>query len=66
VPAAYGHVVAFDENGQVLLDLQDPSGLLPETSGATERDGVLYVQSLHADAFGVLPLKDVGLMPRSP
>jgi len=66
VPAAYGHVIAFDEQGHVLLDLQDPSGKLPETSGATERDGVLYVQSLHADAFGVLPLKDAGVMPRSP
>ena len=66
VPAAYGHVIAFDENGQVLLDLQDPTGKLPETSGATERDGVLYVQSLHADAFGVLPLKAAGVTPRSP
>ena len=53
-------------NGQVLRDLQDPTGKLPETSGATERDGVLYVQSLHADAFGVLPLKAAGVTPRSP
>jgi sugar lactone lactonase YvrE len=66
VPAAYGHVIAFDEQGHVLFDLQDPSGKLPETSGATERDGVLYVQSLHADAFGVLSLKDAGATPRSP
>lgn len=66
VPAAYGHVLAIDEQGHVLLDLQDPSGQLPETSGATEHDGVLYVQSLHADALGVLPLKDVAVTPRSP
>jgi sugar lactone lactonase YvrE len=66
VPAAYGHVIAFDEQGRVLLDLQDPSGKLPETSGATERNGLLYVQSLHADAFGVLPLKDAAATPRSP
>jgi sugar lactone lactonase YvrE len=66
VPAAYGHVIAFDEQGRVLLDLQDPSGKLPETSGATEHDGILYVQSLHADAFGVLSLKDVTATPRSP
>ena len=66
VPAAYGHVIAFDEHGRVLLDLQDPSGKLPETSGATERNGLLYVQSLHADAFGVLPLKDAAATPRSP
>jgi sugar lactone lactonase YvrE len=62
VPPAYGHVMAFDEDGQVLVDLQDPSGTLPETSGATERDGTLYIQSLHASAFGVLPLK---LAPRA-
>jgi sugar lactone lactonase YvrE len=66
VPAAYGHVIAFDEQGRVLLDLQDPSGKLPETSGATEHDGVLYVQSLHADAFGVLPLRDVTATRQSP
>ena len=66
VPPAYGHVVAFDEQGQVLLDLQDPAGKLPETSGATEHDGQLYVQSLHATTFGVLPLSAAAAPPRSP
>jgi hypothetical protein len=66
VPPAYGHVIAFDETGRVLLDLQDPTGRLPETSGVTERDGMLYVQSLHAQAFGTLPLKDAAVPPRSP
>jgi sugar lactone lactonase YvrE len=55
VPPAYGHIIAFDENGRVLADLQDPAGHIPETSGATERDGDLYVQSLHGNALGVLP-----------
>jgi len=55
VPPAYGHVIAFDEDGRVLADLQDAAGALPETSGATEHQGQLYVQSLHADAFGMLP-----------
>ena len=54
VPRAYGHVMAFDEDGHVVADLQDPSGVLPETSGATEHDGHLYVQSLHAPAFGIV------------
>ena len=66
VPPAYGHVIAFDEQGKVLLDLQDPAGRLPETSGATEHDGQLYVQSLHATTFGVLPLNDAAALPRSP
>jgi sugar lactone lactonase YvrE len=56
VPPAYGHVIAFDESGRVVTDLQDPSGRLPETSGATEHQGQLYVQSLHAEALGMLPL----------
>ena len=55
VPPSRGHLIAFDEDGRVLADLQDPSGRLPETSGATEYHGRLYVQSLHASAFGVLP-----------
>ena len=54
VPQAYGHIIAFDEDGRVLADLQDPSGRIPETSGATLHDGRLYVHSLHGDAFGVL------------
>jgi len=65
VPPVYGHVIAFDEQGQVLLDLQDPAGRLPETSGATFHDGRLYVQSLHAAALGVLDLNDLPASPRS-
>ncbi|MBS0374071.1 MAG: SMP-30/gluconolactonase/LRE family protein [Proteobacteria bacterium] len=54
VPPAYGHVIAYDDEGHVAADLQDPAGQIPETSGVTERDGVLYIQSLHAGAFGIL------------
>jgi sugar lactone lactonase YvrE len=60
VPPAYGHVVAFDEDGRVVADLQDPSGRIPETSGVTEYQGDLYVQSLHADALGVIPATAIG------
>jgi len=65
VPPAYGHVIGFDEDGRVVADLQDPSGRIPETSGATERDGRLYVHSLHADALGVIGLSAAGLSPTS-
>jgi sugar lactone lactonase YvrE len=61
VPPVYGHVVAFDESGRVVADLQDPSGRIPETSGVTEHDGSLYIQSLNAGAFGVLPASAIGL-----
>lgn len=52
VPPAYGHVLAFDESGKILADLQDPSGSYPETTGVTETADRLYIQSLHADTLG--------------
>jgi sugar lactone lactonase YvrE len=55
VPPAYGHVIAFDEEGRVLADLQDPGGAYPETTGVTETADRLYIQSLHAPALGWLP-----------
>jgi sugar lactone lactonase YvrE len=63
VPPTYGHVIAFDEDGRVVADLQDPSGRLPETSGVTERGGRLYIHSLHAPALGVLDAAAAGLPP---
>ena len=52
VPPAYGHVFAFTEDGQVVADLQDPSGAYPETTAVTETAERLYVQSLHAKGLG--------------
>jgi len=61
VPPAYGHVVAFDEGGHIVADLQDPAGRVPETSGVTEHGGRLYIHSLHANAFGVIDAAAAGL-----
>lgn len=55
VPPAYGHVFAFNAAGQVVANLQDPGGGYPSTTGVTEADGRLYVQSLHATGLGYLP-----------
>ncbi|MDT8992479.1 SMP-30/gluconolactonase/LRE family protein [Curvibacter sp. APW13] len=55
VPPAYGHVVAFTEDGTIVADLQDPSGAYPETTAVTETRERLYVQSLHAKGLGWLP-----------
>jgi sugar lactone lactonase YvrE len=55
IPRAYGHVFAFNEAGQVVVDLQDPSGSYPETTSVMETPGRLYVQSLHARELGWLP-----------
>lgn len=52
VPKPYGHLIAFDESGKVLDDLQDPTGAYPETTAAIEVDGKLFVQSLHAHSLG--------------
>ena len=49
---SYGHVFAIDEDGSVTVDLQDPSGAYPETTGATETAHRLYIHSLHAPSIG--------------
>ena len=54
IPKAYGHVMAFDEEGRVLKDMQDPSGSYPESTGVTETSDRLYIQSLHAKGLGWL------------
>jgi sugar lactone lactonase YvrE len=54
VPKAYGHVIAFSEEGKVLDDLQDPTGAYPETTAVTETRDRLYIQSLHAKNLGWL------------
>lgn len=56
VPKAYGHVMAFKEDGKIVSDLQDPSGAYPETTGITETRERLYVQSLHGKGLAFRPL----------
>ncbi|WP_136414301.1 SMP-30/gluconolactonase/LRE family protein [Herbaspirillum sp. ST 5-3] len=63
VPPAYGHVIAFDEDGKIVADLQDPSGAYPETTGVTETSDRLYIQSLHAPALGWMEKARAGLKP---
>jgi hypothetical protein len=46
--------MAFDEEGRVLKDMQDPSGNYPESTGVTETKDRLYIQSLHAKGLGWL------------
>ncbi len=55
IPKAYGHVMAFTEEGKVVADLQDPSGAYPETTAVTETADRLYIQSLHARGLGWMP-----------
>jgi sugar lactone lactonase YvrE len=57
IPPSYGHVIAFTEDGKIVADLQDPTGVYPETTAITETRDRLYVQSLHAHGLGWLPNK---------
>jgi len=56
IPKDHGHIFAFTDDGEVVADLQDPSGSFPETTAATEFGDRLYVASLTA--------KEIGWMPR--
>ncbi len=51
----YGHVFAFDESGRVTEDWQDPGGVYPETTGATETADRIYIHSLGAPTIGWMP-----------
>jgi sugar lactone lactonase YvrE len=54
LPKPYGHVIAFDESGRIVADLQDPSGVYPQTTGVTETADRLYIQNLHLGVLGWL------------
>jgi len=49
----FGHVVAINDAGQVLHNLQDPLGMFGHTTGALELGDRLYVSSLHEKALAV-------------
>lgn len=54
----YGHVAAFNEEGNIVVDLQDPSGkLFGGATGATETRERLYLQSQLAPGMGYLDQK---------
>lgn len=55
-PDQYGMVLGLNENGGVVHNLQDPSGVIAETTGATEHGGMLYVGALSGDTVARLPI----------
>ncbi len=54
-PARYGAVLGFDAEGNVVENLQDPSGSYAQVTGAREHDGWLYLASLTEDSVARLP-----------
>ncbi|WP_345195323.1 SMP-30/gluconolactonase/LRE family protein [Kistimonas scapharcae] len=48
----YGHVVAFDDNGNIVRNLQDELGRFAFTTGVLETDEYLYLSSLMEQQIG--------------
>ena len=61
IPPNYGHVLAFNEAGTIVADLQDPSGTYPETTGTFETADRLDIQSLNAKTIAWMLKADAGL-----
>jgi sugar lactone lactonase YvrE len=52
-PKPYGFVLAFDEEGNIIENLQEPTGkYLREITSVQEHEGSLYLGSLHNDRIG--------------
>ena len=58
---AYGHIIAIDDTGKVLIDLQDPDGGYPINTSITETDDYLYIGSLVTPVLGRLNKDKIGL-----
>ena len=57
----YGHVLAFDKDGQLLANLQSPNGEVYTTTGVTESEEYLYVTSLTAPFLTKIRKSDLSL-----
>ena len=55
-PKNYGLVLGLDRTGQVIYNLQDPTGAFGQVTNVVEYDGMLYMGSLSEDAVGVVPV----------
>ncbi|MBI4964520.1 MAG: strictosidine synthase family protein [Desulfomonile tiedjei] len=58
---SYGHIIAVDGNGKILLDLQDPQTTYPQNTAVTETKDFLYIGSLTATVLARLPKDKLGL-----
>jgi len=57
----YGHIIAINENGEVVADLQDPAAACPINTGVTETQQYLYIGSLATDFIARLPKDNLKL-----
>lgn len=52
LPAPYGHVIVFTEDGKNVADLQDPSGDSPTVTGVTDTADKLYIHNVSGKGLG--------------
>jgi sugar lactone lactonase YvrE len=57
----YGHIIAMDGDGKILIDLQDPDGEYPINTSVTEAEEYLYIGSLVAPVLARLKKSKIGL-----
>lgn len=57
----FTHVVALDEHGRVLEDLQDPAGAYPFPTSVAEGESFLYLGSVKTGALGRIAKAAAGL-----
>jgi sugar lactone lactonase YvrE len=57
-PAGYGFVIGVNNEGQVVYNLQDPSGDLAYVTSAVEYKGELYLASAFQDSIAVVPIPE--------
>ncbi len=60
-PVTYGHIIAIDGNGKVVLDLQDPNTKYPQNTSVRETKDYLYIGSLSAGNLARLPKAKAGI-----
>jgi len=58
---AYGHIIAINRDGKVILDLQDPDGKYPINTSVTETKEYLYLGSLVTPVLGRIKKSKIGL-----
>lgn len=58
---AYGHIIAIDDHGRVLEDLQDPEGRYPAITSVKETKDYLYLGSLMAPTLARIHKAKVGI-----
>jgi sugar lactone lactonase YvrE len=60
-PVIYGHIIALDESGKVVMDLQDPNTKFPQNTSVTETKDYLYIGSLSAPVLARLSKAKAGI-----